>query len=315
MRKRVSSTVKFLTVALMMFFLAFNACFNDDKDGGTSKTDGVEIEHEISDPGGDCNPVGDDCGAADQAAVEADRDDLEIGFAHGNSYENVTEDLIFAVEGLHGSEITWISENEDLVSESGAVFRPCGYDETITLTAVISKGAAEEEKSFTVAVKALELSELVYYGFEDETLAPCRAAYEISASPLSLFKGDISHTQGNPGYAVSGRNWGDADENYFEFTISVSSGAIMPVFFEFDNRASGTGPVSWGIRSDADNYGDILSSGDTSDSFSETPMVNADVSGIPAGTGVTVRIYGYGASSGSGTWRVDNIRVMGCHVE
>ena len=101
----------------------------------------------------------------------------------------------------------------------------------------------------------------------------------------------------------------DASE-YYSITLTPVVGVtISPIELALDGRRSGTGPLNWELRSSVDSYSMTLVSG----SLPEDTTVHRQTAAIGGmgdfSTPVELRLYAYGASSGSGTWRLDNIDV------
>lgn len=65
---------------------------------------------------------------------------------------DVTSNLILPTTGAEGTAITWTSDKPNVIAENGTVTRSLVATETVTLTATISKGDAQESKTFTVTV-------------------------------------------------------------------------------------------------------------------------------------------------------------------
>ncbi|MDD4504000.1 MAG: hypothetical protein PHS15_04130, partial [Clostridiaceae bacterium] len=84
---------------------------------------------------------------------------------NGNSsLDNITEFLYFptnGMDGIPGSHISWASSHHGFVTIGGYVYRPMFHlgDQTVTLTATISKEAATMKKTFRVIVKCLDLTD------------------------------------------------------------------------------------------------------------------------------------------------------------
>ncbi|MDA8443280.1 MAG: cadherin-like beta sandwich domain-containing protein, partial [Peptococcaceae bacterium] len=95
----------------------------------------------------------------DPEAVAADKANLAIGYAPGDSVSSVTQNLTLPATGANGTAIVWGSSDTSVINPSGttgSVTRP-GYfngDDQVTLTATISKGSATDTQTFTVNVKA-----------------------------------------------------------------------------------------------------------------------------------------------------------------
>ncbi|WP_214627532.1 MBG domain-containing protein [Paenibacillus agaridevorans] len=94
-----------------------------------------------------------------EQAVEWDLDALEIGYADGDSADQVTGPLQLPVAGEWGSGIIWTSSRPNIVNaESGEASRPAYTegDASVELTATVTKGTVSETKKFTVRVLRLD---------------------------------------------------------------------------------------------------------------------------------------------------------------
>jgi hypothetical protein len=131
-----------------------------------------------------------------------------------------------------------------------------------------------------------------------DTLAP-----GLSAAPWSDLDGVLASAAGNPGLALSSRSFHDG--NGLILALTVLPGYVLTLDgFAFDQRASNTGPTSWGLSI----AGAELANGTTSTTF-------ADRSGV-LGLGdlagdIVIAVSGAGASSSAGTWRIDNFSLTG----
>ncbi|HOJ10961.1 MAG TPA: Ig-like domain-containing protein, partial [Clostridiales bacterium] len=100
----------------------------------------------------------------DAEILEADKEWLtELQILNGNtSIDNIMGNLSLPVEGPNGSTISWESDKNTVVDTEGKVIRPAFThgDESVTLTATISKGSFTATKSFTAIVKALEQTDM-----------------------------------------------------------------------------------------------------------------------------------------------------------
>jgi len=91
-------------------------------------------------------------------AVAADKKELAIGFAQGDSATSVTRAITLPTTGKYGSSISWISGSPTLISNDGkTVNRPTASqgDATVVLTAIITKNGNSDVKTFTLTVKQL----------------------------------------------------------------------------------------------------------------------------------------------------------------
>jgi len=93
----------------------------------------------------------------DEEAVAADKSELVITYAPGDSAGSVTGNVVLPGSGLNGSSISWVTSKNSRITIEGIVSRPDSGsgDASVTLTATISKGADSDEKAFSLTVKDL----------------------------------------------------------------------------------------------------------------------------------------------------------------
>jgi len=98
------------------------------------------------------NPVGP---TPDAQAVAADKSELVITYAPGDSAESVTGNVVMPGSGLNGSSISWVTSDNSRITIEGIVSRPTAGsgDASVTVTATISKGTISEAKVFSLTVK------------------------------------------------------------------------------------------------------------------------------------------------------------------
>ena len=115
----------------------------------------------------------------------------------------------------------------------------------------------------------------------------------------------------NIGFTASGGALNTGTSAYFEFTLTPSGGySFLLAGLSFGSRSTSTGPVSFALRSSMDNYtSDIqISTGNLSNS--SWGLKDLGLLSLASSSGTTFRLYGYGgSSSGSGNWRVDDIKI------
>jgi len=160
--------------------------------------------------------------------------------------------------------------------------------------------------------------DIVVWDFEGEVLTPSiDEPAGLGGTPATAQGGPNNGTESFPagngstdawsfnGWSQSGRD----DDIYFQFRIDLTYFGGMTLYF--DDRASSTGPQSYDIRYSTDggtNWTDAATAQGTHPDFTASPM-NTHSLGIAAGSSdVIVRIYGYGATASTGTWRIDNVR-------
>ena len=93
----------------------------------------------------------------DAEAVAADKGRLEIGYADGDNASSVTLALTLPTSGASATGIAWTSDAAGVIATDGTVTRPTYVqgDQTVTLTATLTKGEVTDTMTFTVTVKAL----------------------------------------------------------------------------------------------------------------------------------------------------------------
>jgi len=184
---------------------------------------------------------------------------------------------------------------------------------TTTFFAVDNDGTNSESVVITVSEQVLaSTNAVVKYIFEDIGLAYTRAADSVLPGVVaSLFNsgdGVNSSAGGNPEFAILDSGFVGTTNNWFEFTLTIPGGSTVNVSrLNFDDRKSNTGPSSWFIRSSLDGYVSDLASGNSHLSFSTN---EATITPGPLTGAVTFRIYGSGGTGG-GTWRLDNVELLG----
>jgi uncharacterized repeat protein (TIGR02543 family) len=95
--------------------------------------------------------------------VAADKEALSIGYAIGDNANCVTKNLNLTVTGaVYGSSITWVSDNTNVISNSGIVTRPTyiSGDAAVTVTAAVYNASVSDAKVFNLVV--LKLPETIY---------------------------------------------------------------------------------------------------------------------------------------------------------
>lgn len=105
--------------------------------------------------------------------------------------------------------------------------------------------------------------------------------------------------------------------DYFSFSVTPSAGYTLRLdSLRLDERRSGTGIRDWAIRSSLDNFTANITAVNVPDN---TDVRNNTLVTLPAAfaalnSSVEFRIYGYNAEAATGTWRIDDVRVLGAAV-
>jgi len=122
------------------------------------------------------------------------------------------------------------------------------------------------------------------------------------------------------GNAYNATGWPSAGTistgSYFSFTLTPNAGyAINFESFVFSRQRSGTGPLTWAVRSSLDNFaaniGETFSPG-TSNGSTTINISSTAYQNITAP--VTFRVYGWGATGATGTGRISDFTFNGTVV-
>ncbi|QHW32061.1 S-layer homology domain-containing protein [Paenibacillus rhizovicinus] len=119
----------------------------------------------------------------DEEAVTYDHDHLSVGYQTGDSASKVTGNLTLAALGAHGSAIAWSSDKPAVISNDGKEHRITGRDETVTLTAEITKGDETSSASFIVKVRGMAYETVADPG---ETVTPPAPAVDLTSATKAL---------------------------------------------------------------------------------------------------------------------------------
>ncbi len=210
-----------------------------------------------------------------------------------------------------GSAFSWTNGNGTFVWTNAG---PVGVYTTV-FYAVDKDGFDTESLTITVQPYVpAGTNSLAAYDFENGsggfTNTAAGSHSNITASVYAPDDGTYTDASGNPGRAISDTGW-TSGSRYYTFSITVAAGYQANLTgVQFQYYRSGTGPSNWILRCSSDGYATDLSSGlQTAASLWRT---NAATFSLSALTGtVTFRIYGTNASSSAGTWRHDNVQLIG----
>ncbi len=264
----------------------------------------------------DTAPVGSYFAKVTVTDAESDEADTTVNFTVAPKYDiTITDPENGTVETDPEDSAFADDEVEIIVVPAG------GYViDMVTVIGADSSVIPVTDNTFTMPAQAVTVTVtfepepvppglLVLYDFDGPTSAPATTALNLTAS-LFVPNDDrtISYPSGNPGVAISATGWGEVGR-YWEFSVTVAGGYEMAVNeLSFDERASGTGPTSWFLRSSLDDFASDLATGDV-DTVWDTETIPLTLEGI-TGT-IEFRLYGEGASGAAGTWRIDNVELSG----
>lgn len=89
----------------------------------------------------------------DKEAVARDIKLLAIGYTAGDDEKHVRNRLNLPTKGKNGSSITWASSRAELINPAdGSVSQPSSGDQSVTLTATVTKGLESDSRQFHLIV-------------------------------------------------------------------------------------------------------------------------------------------------------------------
>jgi uncharacterized protein (TIGR02145 family) len=155
------------------------------------------------------NPAGPNL-TADEQAVAADKNALEISYMAGDSAGSVTRMLGLPDSGANGSIIAWATDDSSRITTDGKVTRPSAGsgNVVVTLTATLSRGTASEVKVFTLTVKERpapvtdidgNIYQTVEIGDQVWTTENLRTTRYNDGTPILWDTADASWAQGTTG--------------------------------------------------------------------------------------------------------------------
>lgn len=151
----------------------------------------------------------------------------------------------------------------------------------------------------------------------DEVTFPADAQpTNATLSPMSRGTGVTASTGANA-FAATGWSTGALDAtDYFGFSVTPSAGYTLRLdSLRLDERRSGTGIRDWAIRSSLDNFAaDIVTVNVPDDTNTRNRLVALPAAFASIAAPIEFRIYGYTSEAAAGSWRVDNVRVLGAAV-
>jgi DNA/RNA endonuclease G (NUC1)/PKD repeat protein len=162
---------------------------------------------------------------------------------------------------------------------------------------------------------------LAYWSFDSTNAIATTvgAGVSVSSFTVSNVTGALTFFGGNPGQAIASSgfttNAGPPSNgySYFGFTMTVTNDSQVSLSsLSFDDRASNTGPKTFDVQisTQADFSTVTYDSGakNTHGTFAANTLslTNAGLTGTNY-----FRIYGYAAGGAGGTWRLDNVKVLG----
>ncbi|MCF7944248.1 MAG: InlB B-repeat-containing protein [Spirochaetia bacterium] len=183
---------------------------------------------------------------SDGEAVAVNTENLQIGYAQGDTANQVTQDITLSTNGSSETVISWYSNTPSTISSTGHVIRPTHPTGNIqvVLTATITKGSESDTKEFAVTVKALAQSDA--------------EAVEEDKGNLSIgYSGsdNASNVTGNLTLLTTGSNgtsiiWVSSDTS----VVDIDGIINRPTYIEGDVSVSLTATIKKGSESETKEF-------------------------------------------------------------
>jgi cysteine-rich repeat protein len=149
----------------------------------------------------------------------------------------------------------------------------------------------------------------------EPTAAASAADPDLAAIPV-ISRG-VGVTPAPASEAFSAAEWTTAavldPDDFFSFTVAPAAGTQMALLaLQFDERRSATGIRSGALRSSLDGFAsDLAVFAVPDDTAFRTQSSALPPAFLGLVTAVEFRLYGFGAEASGGTWRVDNVTLIG----
>lgn len=142
-----------------------------------------------------------------------------------------------------------------------------------------------------------------------------------TTSPSTGYSGASGNVNAGAAARVGALNTAANGSAFFELTVTPASGrSIRLNSLSAGFRSTGSGPTTFSVRTNLDNYATTIGTGSIP-TTSSWVLRTATLSGVIAGAqdqAVTIRIYGHGGtgtvSAGTANWRMDDLAVNATQV-
>lgn len=138
-------------------------------------------------------------------------------------------------------------------------------------------------------------------------------------SGLEPYRGSNFTNSGNPDGAVLNKSWTPPEaptpnDNYYQFSLApTASRSVTITDISFDAQRSSKGPLEWRLDATIGNSAAIIiGTGNHNASAKFEEFSIAGVTELENVTDlITFRLFGLGAETDGGTWRIDNFQLGG----
>jgi|GEM_PF-3149299 len=182
----------------------------------------------------------------DAEAVAEDKTNLVVTYGTGDSAGNVTQDVTLPTSGSNGTTISWSSSNTSYIANNGSVTRPLYADgnQTVTLTATITKGGESDTKTFSLTVIKQPISDSESVAADKTNLA---VTYGAGDSAGSVTQSLTLPTSGANGTTIS---WSSSNTSY----IANNGTVTRPLYAAGNQTVTLTATITKGSESDTRNF-------------------------------------------------------------
>ena len=182
----------------------------------------------------------------DAEAVAEDKTNLVVTYGTGDSAGNVTQDVTLPTSGSNGTTISWSSSNTSYIANNGPVTRPLYADgnQTVTLTATITKGGESDTKTFSLTVIKQPISDSESVAADKTNLA---VTYGAGDSAGSVTQSLTLPTSGANGTTIS---WSSSNTSY----ITNDGSVTRPLYAVGNQTVTLTATISKGGESDTKTF-------------------------------------------------------------
>jgi hypothetical protein len=185
------------------------------------------------------------------------------------------------------------------------------FTNPVVYTVTAADGSTQD---FTVTVIPLVTSFSFTGAVGNEATFAADGLYpKLTAVPLMGRVGGATTTASGV-FIGTGWNATTLDTNhYFTFTVTPKAGETMTLTnFAFKNQRSNTGPTTFVVRSNRDNFAaDLLTLPTPAGGVLALNAVVLGAGFANVTTAVEFRMYAFGASATTGTWRLDDVQLSG----
>jgi len=176
-------------------------------------------------------------------------------------------------------------------------------------------GASHDGCSASCAIELVTQFTFTGAAGSEATFAASLADPGLAATPAMSRGAGVAPSTATDAFSASAWTTGTTLDpgDYFSFTVTPAAGNALNLrAVLLDERRSATGIRSWSLRSSLDGFASdiaVFTVPDDTLTRSETAQLPAQFHDVT--TAVEFRIFGYQSEAAGGTWRIDNVALIG----